>query len=295
MQLLKPITFQASQIVSTNAVETYPAWSSATTYAKDAFVDYGTFIYQSLVNSNLNKQPDISPADWLLIGPDNTHAMFDNQVSTQTTSTSPLNVTINPGRAINSAAFINLTGTQLVVTMTDGAGGPTVYTKTENLDGSIVEDWYDYFFGEFDQRTDVVLTDLPSYINGRISMSLTGTGSVKIGLFTYGTVYTLGLTQYGASSGITDYSVKQTDDFGNTTFVQRAYSKRMEASLFVENIQLNKTQKILTDVRATPCVWIGSQDSRFNPLIVFGFYKQFSTTINYPTYSLCSLEIEGLI
>jgi len=295
MQLLKPITFQASQIVSTNAVETYPTWSSATTYAKDAFVDYGTFIYQSLVNSNLNKQPDISPADWLLIGPDNVHAMFDNQVSTQTTSTSPLNVTINPGRAINSAAFINLTGTQLVVTMTDGAGGPTVYTRTENLDGSVVEDWYDYFFGEFDQKTDVVLTDLPSYINGRISMSLTGTGSVKIGLFTYGTVYTLGLTQYGASSGITDYSVKQTDDFGNTTFVQRAYSKRMEASLFVENIQLNKTQKILTDVRATPCVWIGSQDSRFNPLIVFGFYKQFSTTINYPTYSLCSLEIEGLI
>jgi hypothetical protein len=295
MQLLKPITFQASQIVSTNAVETYPAWSSATTYAKDAFVDYGTFIYQSLVNSNLNKQPDISPADWLLIGPDNVHAMFDNQVSTQTTSTSPLNVTVNPGRAINSAAFINLTGTQLVVTMTDGAGGPTVYTRTENLDGSVVEDWYDYFFGEFDQKTDVVLTDLPSYINGRISMSLTGTGSVKIGLFTYGTVYTLGLTQYGASSGITDYSVKQTDDFGNTTFVQRAYSKRMEASLFVENIQLNKTQKILTDVRATPCVWIGSQDSRFNPLIVFGFYKQFSTTINYPTYSLCSLEIEGLI
>jgi hypothetical protein len=295
MQLLKPITFQASQIVSTNAVETYPTWSSATTYAKDAFVDYGTFIYQSLVNSNLNKQPDISPADWLLIGPDNVHAMFDNQVSTQTTSTSPLNVTVNPGRAINSAAFINLTGTQLVVTMTDGAGGPTVYTRTENLDGSVVEDWYDYFFGEFDQKTDVVLTDLPSYINGRISMSLTGTGSVKIGLFTYGTVYTLGLTQYGASSGITDYSVKQTDDFGNTTFVQRAYSKRMEASLFVENIQLNKTQKILTDVRATPCVWIGSQDSRFNPLIVFGFYKQFSTTINYPTYSLCSLEIEGLI
>jgi hypothetical protein len=295
MQLLKPITFQASQIVSTNAVETYPTWASATTYAKDAFVDYGTFIYQSLVNSNLNKQPDISPADWLLIGPDNVHAMFDNQVSTQTTSTSPLNVTINPGRAINSAAFINLTGTQLVVTMTDGAGGPTVYTRTENLDGSVVEDWYDYFFGEFDQKTDVVLTDLPSYINGRISMSLTGTGSVKIGLFTYGTVYTLGLTQYGASSGIIDYSVKQTDDFGNTTFVQRAYSKRMEASLFVENIQLNKTQKILTDVRATPCVWIGSQDSRFNPLIVFGFYKQFSTTINYPTYSLCSLEIEGLI
>ena len=295
MKLIKPVTFQDSQLISSNATETYAAYNSGTTYAKDAFVDYGTHIYQSLVNTNLNHQPDISPTFWILIGPDNTHAMFDTQVSTITTSSSPLNVTVAPGVNINSAAFLELTGTQLVVTMTDGAGGPTVYTKTVSLDDTVLIDWYGYFFDPYNPRTEVILTDLPPYPNGRLSMALTGSGTIGIGVFTYGTVYDLGLTQYGASAGIKDYSVKETDQYGNTTFVERAYSKRMESQVFVQNSNIAFNQKLLASVRATPCVWIGSEDTQYNPLVVFGFYRSFNTTISYPTYSLCSLEIEGLI
>jgi hypothetical protein len=294
MKLLKPIEFQVSQLVSTNAVETYPAWSAATTYAKDAYVDYGTHIYQSLVNTNLNKQPDISPTDWIFIGPDNTHAMFDNQVSTKTTSTSPLNVTVNPGGVTTSAAFLELAGTQLVVTMTDGAGGPVVYTKTISLDDTIILDWYMYFFEDYNPKTEVILDDLPSYRSGRLSMSLTGDTTVSIGNFIYGNIYELGKTQYGASAGIIDYSVKQTDEFGNTTFLQRAYSKRLEANVLVDNQDLAYNQRLLTSVRATPVVWIGSTDSTFSPLVVFGFYREFNTDISYPTYSLCRLTVEGL-
>lgn len=295
MKLIKPVTFQVSQLISSNATETYSAYSSGTTYAKDAFADYGTHIYQSLVNSNLNHQPDISPTYWILIGPDNTHAMFDTQVSTRTTSTSPLNVTVAPGVNINSAAFLELTGTQLIVSMTDGAGGPTVYTKTVSLDDTVIVDWYGYFFDPYNPRTEVVLTDLPPYPNGRLTMQLSGGSSVGIGVFTYGTVYTLGLTQYGASAGIKDYSVKETDIYGNTTFVERAYSKRMESNIFVQNSNIAFNQKLLASVRATPCVWIGSEDTQYNPLVVYGFYKEFNTTINYPTYSLCNLTVEGLI
>lgn len=295
MKLIKPVTFQVSQLISSNAVETYSAYSSSTTYAKDAFVDYGTHIYQSLVNSNLNHQPDISPTFWILIGPDNTHAAFDTQVSTRTTSSSPLNITVAPGVNINSAAFLELTGNQLVVTMTNGAGGPTVYSNTINLDDTIIIEWYGYFFEPYNPRTEVVLTNLPTYTNARLSMSLTGTGIVGIGVFTYGTAYELGLTQYGASVGIKDYSVKETDIYGNATFVERAYSKRMETNLFVPNSAIAFNQKLLASVRATPCVWIGSDDSQYNPLVVFGFYKEFNTTINYPSYSLCSLTVEGLI
>lgn len=294
MKLIKPVTFQVSQLISSNTVETYPAYSSGTTYAKDAFVDYGIHIYQSLVNSNLNNQPDISPTFWILVGPDNKHSMFDLQVSTKTTSTSTLNVTVAPGVNINSAAFLELTGTQLVVTMTDGAAGPTVYSRTINLDDTIILDWYAYFFEPYNPRTEVVLTDLPPYTNGRLSMALTGPSTVGIGVFTYGTVYDLGLTQYGASAGIRDYSIKETDQYGNTTFVERAYSKRMEANIFVPNSSIAFNQKLLTSVRATPCIWIGSEDNTYSPLVVFGFYRSFNVEINYPSYSMCSLEVEGL-
>lgn len=294
MKVLAPIEFQASQLVSTTAVETYSAYNAGTTYAEDAYVTYGTRIYQSLVGSNIGNQPDISPTFWIDSGPGNKYALFDNQVSTQTTATSPLNVTVNPGRAINGTAFLELEGTQLVVTMTDGSGGPTVYSNTIPLDDTVILDWYGYFFEEYQQRTEVILTDIPSYLNGILSFSLTGT-SVKIGVFTYGTLYTLGGTQYGASVGIRDYSIKTTDDFGNTTFVQRAFSKRMDASVFMPNTSITANQKILTRVRATPCVWVGSEDSNMRPTVVYGFFRDFSIDISYPSYSMCRLEIEGLI
>lgn len=296
MKLIKPIEFQVSHLISSNVTETYPTWSSVTTYAKDAFVDHDTHIYQSLVNSNLNKQPDLFPTDWVLVGPDNTHAMFDNQVSTQTSATSPLNVTIAPGVATNSLAFLNLeNATSLVVNITDGPSGPNIYSKTIGLDDTPMIDWYMYFFEPYDLKTDVVLTDIPPYISSSITMNLVGSGTLKIGNFIYGNVYEIGGTQYGVTSGIRDFSVKQTDDFGNTTFVQRAYSKRMEAEVFVQNSQLNVISRLLTSVRAVPCVWIGTDDTQYsNTLVQFGFYKDFNITINYPSYSLCSLQIEGL-
>ena len=109
-----------------------------------------------------------------------------------------------------------------------------------------------------------------------------------------GTFYELGDTQYGASSGITDYSVKDTDAFGVTTFVQRAYSDRNSLSLMFDNAQLNKVKGVLKSVRATPCAWIGTDVDGYEVLDTLGFYRDFSIVISYPTQSLCSLEIEGL-
>lgn len=109
-----------------------------------------------------------------------------------------------------------------------------------------------------------------------------------------GTFYTLGDTQYGASVGIIDYSRKETDAFGVTTFVRRAYSKRMSAKLMLDNVQMNKVQRVLADLRATPCAWIGADDVTYAPLVVYGFYKDFSIEVAYPTASYCSLEVEGL-
>jgi hypothetical protein len=295
MKVIKPITFQPSQIISSNAVELYATYSAGTSYSKDAFVEYNHMVYQSLVNSNVGNQPDISPTQWIYIEPCNVYAMFDNQVSTLTTSTSPLSVEIKPGSAINSAAFLELTGDTLEVNMVDTSGGTNVYSTTISLDDTIILDWYAYFFEPYNPRKEVVLTDLPPYSNCQLSFTLSGSTDVSIGVFTYGTSYDLGLTQYGASVGIKDYSVKETDIYGNTTFVERAYSKRMETSLFVDNSSVAFNQRLLASIRAVPCVWIGSEDIKYSPLVVFGFFKEVNTTISYPSYSLCNLTIEGLI
>lgn len=295
MKLIKPVTFQESQLISTTAIESVALYASGTTYTIGAKVGYNGRLYESLVGSNIGNQPDINPTKWLDYAPDNKHAMFDNQVNTQTAGTSPLVVVTKPSIATNSAAFLNLSGTSLNVKMQDGIGGTEVYNKTVSLDDTIILDWYMYFFEPFDFRTEVVLTDLPSYNNGVITTTLSGTGTVNIGHLVYGTVYKLGGTQNSVSIGIKDYSVKTTDDYGNTTFVPRAFSRRMDAEVFMDNTKLNYNYRLLSDIRATPVVWIGSDDTTLRPLVQFGYYRDFTVSIPYVSYSLCSISVEGLV
>jgi hypothetical protein len=297
MKVIKPTTVTDAMILASNATEAYAAWSSATTYSKDAKVDYGSHYYISLVNTNLNNIPDVVGSTfWAQLGPDNKHAMFDGQVSTATTSTSPLVVTIAPG-IVNSLAMIDLVGTSVTIEMRNAGASPPIYTRTVDLDGSIVFDWYTYFFEPFVQLAEVVLTDLPPYSSGQITMTLTSGGSVAIGELLVGTVYELGEEgmEQGASVGIIDYSRKDTDnDTGLTTFVRRAYSKRMSGQFLINNGQMNAVQRILADIRAVPSVYIGSEAVDYSPLIVYGFYRDFSIDIAYPTKSWCRIEVEGL-
>jgi len=299
MKVIKPTTITDAMIISSNAVEAHAAWLVGTTYAKDAMVDYGSHYYISLVNSNTGNIPDVVGSTfWSQTGPDNKHAMFDNQISTTTTkATSPLTVTVAPGIA-NSVALLGLIGTSVTVTMTDGAGGPTVYTRTVDLDGTIITDWYMYFFEPFVQLGEVVLTDLPPYSSGRITMSLASGGAVAIGEFLAGTVYEIGENdlEQGATIGIIDYSRKDTDPTtGVVTFVPRAYSKRMSGQFLLSNGAIGGVQQILASVRATPSVYIGSENTDYSALIVYGFYRDFSIDIAYPTHSWCRIEVEGLV
>ena len=297
MKLIKPITYAETQLISTTATETYATWTIGTTYAALVYVQYGTRIYQSLVAGNVGNQPDTNPTKWLDYSPDNKHAMFDTQVSTQTTKATSLTSVLKPGAVFNSLAFLNLLGTSLNVKVQTDVGGTEVYNRTISLDDTIIIDWYTYFFEPYDFKTEVVLTDIPPYIAGTVTMVLSAPSgnTVAIGAMLPGTVYNIGGTQYGATVGIRDYSVKNTDAYGNTTFVQRAYSKRMEATVYVDASTLNFNYKLLTDLRSIPSVWIGSDSDALKPLIVFGYYRDFNVNIQYPTYSLCTLSIEGLI
>lgn len=297
MKVIKPKTISlATDVISSTATEQYATWSSATTYSKNAFVDYGYHIYESLVNNNTNHQPDVSTTQWVQIGPDNTHAMFDLQVSTRTTATTSLTVDVR-GSLCNSLALIDITGSSVDVIVTDGITGPEFYNETFQLETSEVFDWYMYFYEPFSFITELIITDIPPYGDAIFNVTINAPAGeeVAIGEFILGTIYSLGDSEYGATAGIIDYSRKETDEFGVTTFVQRAYSKRMTDRFLLENNTLRNVQRILADLRSSPAVWIGSDDTDYSPLTVYGFYRDFSIDISYPTFSYCSIEIEGLI
>jgi len=298
LKLTVPTTFTSDRLISENVTEIYSDWNSGTTYAADAYVVYNNSTYISLAGSNTNHQPDTSTTWWFRVGPSNLYAMFDNEINTTTKNPDNITVTLKTG-FIDTFALLNIVkGTYLKVTMRDDLDGNIVYEKEFGLDSANVIDWFSYFFTGFDYaRTTVILTDLPPLFgNAHVTFELEGNADLELGQIVFGQTKPIGTTQYGTSAGITDYSRVDVDEFGQRVFVKRNFAKKLSSRVFIHNSELNRVHRTLSGLRATPVLWIATDDILFEePLIIYGFFRDFSIEVSYPDTSYCSLELEGLI
>jgi hypothetical protein len=301
MKVIKPVTITDAMLVSTTVAE--PAagetvWDGAHTYiVGDEIVSTTSHRrYASLVGSNMGNDPATDDGTkWSDLGPTLRWAMFDNEVNTQSTGTTALTVELAPG-IVNSLAVMEMVGTQLDVTMTDGHAGPEIYSASFPLDTSSILDWYGYFFEPFRQRKSVVLQDLPPYASGHITVEVSSSGDVAIGQCIVGTVYPLGPASTGIQAGIHDYSKKVTDaDTGVVSLDVRKYAKTLKAMFKVPTGGIDAVHQVLEDLRAVPAVWIADDKGTYDALTVFGFYTDFSLTVAYAQTSFYNLEIEGMI
>jgi hypothetical protein len=297
MKIIPPLeitdaTFASSSLGEPSAAELADAdyrgiWNDITTYMVNAFVIYTPEHkkYQSLQNTNLNRIPGVDGSEtwWLDIGASDEWKVFDSKVGSQATFTSVITYDIRPGVTFDSIAILNIEAETVVVTVEDegGTGATTVWTEIVYADGMFTP--------------DIAKTDFPTdYLTPHVTVELTYTGeTVKVGEIVIGTAQSLGNTKYVPSVGIIDYSMKQIDTFGNYTILERAYSKRLSCATNVLNTELDTVYNILAENRATPVVWVGYEE--YASMIVFGFYKDFSIEIPYLKYSVCTLEIEGLV
>lgn len=294
MKVIKPAVMADANLISSSVPETeYAAYNAATNYAVGARVIYLHKVWESVQTPNTGNTPGTNALYWAQISPTNRWAMFDTEISTATSVSSSLTVTIAPG-LVDSLALLDVDGISLDVVIRDGLAGPVVYSYSQRLDGSEVLDWHQYFYLPFIPVNEVVLGGLPLYGSAHITVTITSSGVINVGTLTVGMAFLLGDTQYGASAGIIDYSRKETSAAGVTTLNRRKFSKRMSAQMMLKNYTLNNLQRTLADLRATPCLWVGADNAQYAPLTVFGFYRDFSIDVAYPTDSFCSLEIEGL-
>lgn len=312
-RIISPATFRVYESLANSnlgnqpqwawGIGLYPVYDVAYAYAVADKVVYLDQLWSAKVTGLLGTPTTANTAEWELVvtdytsqkwqdvGPSNRYAMFDDQVSTQTKSSTPLTVVLETG-AINSLALVGLIGTSVTVVAT--AGTEEIFRETSLLDAAVINDWYQYYYEDSAFSSELVINQIPTFYQTRVSITVEGASQVAIGNIAFGTSYFLGDTEYGATAGITDYSTKETDEFGTTTFVKRDFAKRMSSKIMLDNVQLRKVQTILADLRATPCVWTGTDDETYAPLVVYGFYREFSLEIAYPTKSYCSLDIEGL-
>lgn len=293
MKVITPITITDAMLVSSSIAETdYPAWVAVTAYtAGDRVIRVATHcIYERLVSGTTATAPESDSVNWVKVSPTNRWRMFDRATGTVSSGTSSVSVVIAPGM-VRGLALLDITGTSVTVTMTNGPD--TVYSRTVSLNtGYGVTSWDTYFFSDIVFKRTVVLTDIPPYAGGQITITVNGTGTVSVGTVAVGSLLDIGGTKYGVSLGIIDYSVKSTDAFGTTTITERAYAKRTTVPVVVRASDVDEMARRLALLRATPAVWIGA--ANYDQSVIYGFAKDWSINIQYAAFSDCSVTIEGL-
>jgi hypothetical protein len=295
MEIVRSFTIDDTSLTASSIGDTddYALYSGATTYALgDIVVGTDHHEYESLDASNTGNALS-DAAFWLDKGMNRKWRMFDLSNSTQSTDADSIDVTVQVDGRANAVSLLNIaadTAQIIVTTATDGE----IYNQTFDLTSdSGINNWYDYFFEPIVRIGDLVITDLPLNGDPEIEVIATATGStVKIGTLVIGQSIFLGATVYGARLGIQDYSRKVTDDFGNWTIVERAFSKKADYKVWMDNAKIDAAAAFLATIRAVPCVYKG--DGNYSALYIFGFFKDWNIEIPGPNKSYLNLSIEGL-
>ncbi len=307
MKFIRPTTVTEAMLTSSTVPETdHAEWAAATTYAiGDRVIRLTTHkIYECLVAGVNATTPEVSAVAasprWIVVSPTNKWAMFDKQVGTATTATTSMTVVLAPGR-INSLALLEVQASTVDIALTV-AGEGTVYSASMNLtDGNSVGDWYQYFYEPVYQQDALVITDLvdaalldmPAYSEGVLTITLTG-DTVSVGVLVVGLYADLGETQYSPTIGITDYSRKEIDTWGNPTLERRKYAKRMSTSIVVLRRNIDQVTRVLSQYRSTELVWVGA-GSLFTCMIIYGFYKDWDMSIDNYSFAELDLQVEGMV
>ena len=266
LQLLQPVTVDDDVLVASNVVEDdAPVWSVFATYPKGAIVIRGGERFESLIDANEGHVPGDNVAEWLLLGPTNRWAMFDGALGTATIAAGSIVVQLDaPG--VDGLALLDVVAATVRVQATG-------YDRMLQAGSGAI-----------------TFLDLPAGA-GPVTVTIAGPGQVAVGTLLIGRVVGLGITEASPTAGITDFSRKEVDDFGEVTVVQRAWAKRMSARALIRTDALDTVANRIATVRARPSLWIGQ--AGLDAITVFGFFKEFSIEVG-ENVSKLSLSIEGL-
>ena len=298
MRVVKSIETTDAILTYSNILENeHPLWESGTNYSIDAKVIYNHRIYSRIVGGAGTTTPALDLFNWLDLGATNRYRMFDNIISSVSSSKGGIQFTLTPNQVVNSIALLNVNATTVRIVMTDPIEG-VVYDQTKELRSAIeVTDYFSYFFAPLATLSNLntaVFLDLPSKPSASITVYISsGKGFVEVGEVVYGVQSVIGRTNYGTSIGIKSYSRKDVDEFGKVTVVKRKNSKYCEYDVDIDNTDLAYVQRLFQDIDSVPCLFVGNPD--MEELIVYGFYSDFKATISFPTVSKCNLRVEGLI
>ena len=279
-------------------------WDEAATYSQGQKVRYEHVSYESLSGNNKGNKPSETwsgtEAKWKKIGATAPWRMLDDFVETSTVGPEGQKLTFTvPFARANAFCLLNLQGASVKVTVL-GDGDVVDFEETYETIKDIEDiSLYSYAYDLIDSVDSLVNTEIPISAYGKLLVEIDPgrlNSVASVGHVIVGRVRTLGMSKYDAEVGITDYSKKETDEFGVTTFVRRSYAKVANLNLYLHPSKSDSVAATLQELRASPALWIGDNvDNGYLALTIYGWVEDWRSVYTGPNEQQFSVDIQGLI
>lgn len=237
-------------------------------------------------------------AFWEEVSATNQHAMIDDYVNTKTSNLNSIEVKFAIEKS-DTLVLFGLFGASLEVKLWNDAETELVWSDSfdlvyDSITVLSITDWFEYFFGEFATKSEIVVEFGVVVSSGVLEVIIT----VDDGLVAecsgvvIGRSFSLGETQFGLKLGVQDFSIKETDEQGRTKLEPGYWSKLMTAQTFIDKDLVDIVYKKVAALSGIPTAWIA--DSDYQSSVVYGSFRDFGVVVDGPTHSFCDIEIEGL-
>ena len=242
-------------------------------------------VYQCLTATSQDPEEgatEDSAATWIVVGPTNKWAMFDNLQNTKTINDTDFTVTLNPITYVNTLAVLGFSGVSSVRVEVDNTGGTTIYDKTFTAsDFSAIYDHYTYVFYQIVALKKLIVEDLPPLPNTTIRVTFSG-ADMQIGELAFGFAVNIGtLVANGTKSDRFRYREQQYNEFGYPTGAAPIVVELNTYDVLVPKLTNPSIQKLLDGLTGKNTLWVGDigSDQR---MITYGFFERSPIPFNMP-------------
>ncbi len=297
LQVVIPAEITDAVLVSSNVPENdYPAWAAGTAYSPGARVISGHKVYEALT-ATTGTSPATSPDVWLEVGATNRWKAFDRKVSDLVRQADTIEYVLAPASISDGIALFGVNAGTVRVEV-DDAFGSTVYAEEVSpADTSEIVDWFSFFTWDGPRASEVVLLAVPAYPGSEVRITIDATGfTAEVGQIVLGRIRRLGRAHSDTRIGITDFSRKDRDDFGNPVIIERAFSSRATYIFSFPRSDTGRVLRAISGLRATPAVYTLGPGTSHYGTTVYGFLSgDLDIPLVAADVATASLEIEGLI
>ncbi len=299
LSFISPLTISVGMVVSSTAVSHTSGeleWDALTAWTKGAVV-FRTSLgrrYENLIPGVDSGAPEDSPDRWDDLGATDKMTMFDGEVGTQSIADGALTVVLRPG-AFNALFLGGLEGTHLDITVRDYVGGTVLLNYSGSLEGSQPDDYYEWAFAPFRQKTDFIATEIDPYGRSEVTISITNpAGVAKCGIAALGDLKGLGPSLAGLTVEPKSYARVTTDSRGKTSIRKGKSARDMSISALIPLEDADGVVDAISMVLGVPCVVIASDSDQMQAARVFGLP---SGKVTYPggQFANLSMNVQGMI